>query len=210
MFKKVLLAASIVSAAFSVTANADDTGVYLFGSVGQSDFDTSKSDVNDTYFSPSDAGNYTSSLDNTDTAYKVGAGFQLSKNFALEVQYIDLGQAEYKANILNGSANLKSTAKVSGGGMNIVGTLPLDKFSLFGKLGYQSLKTEIDEKISVAGVGSASDNNSNTDWSTSYGVGGTYALNESVSLVAEYERYTDVSDSGDDVDMLSAGLRYNF
>lgn len=60
---------------------------------------------------------------------------------------------------------------------------------------------------SLTGVGSISD--TEKEWVTSYGIGAAYALNQSFSIVAEYERYRDVADEYD-VDMLSAGLRYNF
>ena len=148
MLKKVILAATLVSGAtLNANAIANDTDIYLFGSAGQSDFDVSTSDFDENYFSPSDAGIYTSSLDKTDTAYKLGIGFQISKNIGLEVQYIDLGELEYKADIFSGLANIKTTAKVKGAGLNLVGSLPFDKFSVFGKVGYQSLKTEIDQKL---------------------------------------------------------------
>lgn len=203
MFKKTLLAAVVVSvSAMAGTANAAQPGGYLFVSGGQSDADISKQQLDD-YWGVAPGLGISSSLDTKDTAFKIGAGIQLNPYVAIEFQYLDLGAAEYKA--ANGFAEAKTTAETDGLGVNAVGTIGFDKFGLFGKVGYHQLKTEL--KDSSTFLGSESD--STKENVMSLGVGATYALNESFSLVAEYERYQDVADEYD-VDMLSAGLRYNF
>src|SRR5690606_21491903 len=93
--------------------------------------------------------------------------------------------------------------------LNVVGTLPLDRFKLFGKVGYHQLKTEAKQKVSMAGVGSLTESDSTTEWVTSFGVGASYAFTPQIELVAEYEQYRDVADEYD-VDFGSIGLRYNF
>lgn len=204
MFKKTLLAVTLVglsSAAAVSHAEEPEAQAYLFASAGQSDADV-KSDLDDFWGVP---GGVSSSVDK-DTAWRIGAGIKLNQYVAFEVEYIDLGDADYKA----GNDVVTTNLATDGYGLNTVLTLPLDRFSLFGKLGYHRLETET--KLGITGLGSASD--SSSDWVTSFGVGAGYDLTDNFTLVAEFERFRGVAASFDidsyDVDLMSAGLRYNF
>lgn len=198
MFKKTLFAATVVAlCSASALSQAQEAQPYLFASLGQSDADLSTGDV-----VPSGLG-LNSSMDNKDTAWKIGAGLKLNQYFAFEAEYVDLGEVSFRAT--DGNNNLGFNAGTEGYGLNGVLTMPLDSFSLFAKLGYHRLETDFD--LSVNGFDVISD--SQTEWVTSFGVGGGYNLGERVTLVAEFERYRDVGDEYD-VDLLSAGIRYNF
>ena len=188
MFKKSLLAVALVSVAtLSTTVNADQPNGYLFAGIGQSDADIRVQDEKD-------------------AAWKIGAGIQLNSNIAVEFQYSDLGKISDSGVVTDGQSQLpfRFDAETTGLGANLVGSIPLDRMSLFGKLGYHQMKT----KISVnTPIGSGSD--SEKEWVVSYGLGAGFALTETFSVIAEYERYSDVADDYD-VDLLSVGLRYNF
>lgn len=215
MFRKTLLVALVSGAMVSgVQAAGVQANGYLFGSVGQSDAEKPGL-VKDL-----DAGlqvdiangwQGSSSFDDTDTAFKVGAGVQLNSYVGVELQYIDLGEIAYKLSETNGANALdyKMSAGTKGYGGNVVGTLPLDQFKLFGKVGYHKLKTKVKQDISVTGVGQVKGSDSANEWVTSYGIGASFAFTPQVELVAEYERYRDVADEYD-VDFASIGLRYNF
>ena len=202
MFKKTLLAAVLGFSALAGTAHAAQPNGYLFASGGQSDADISKQQLDD-YWGVVPGLGISSSLDTKDTAFKIGAGIQLNPYVAVEFQYLDLGAAEYKAS--NAFAEAKTTAETDGLGINVVGTIGFDAFSVFGKVGYHQLKTELEDSATFLG----SESDSTKENVMSLGLGAAFALSESFSLVAEYERYQDVGDEYD-VDMLSAGLRYNF
>ena len=203
MFKKTLLAATAVSfVVLAGAAHAAQPNGYLFASGGKSDADISKQMLDD-YWGVTPGFGISSSLDTKDTAFKLGVGIQLNTHFGLELQYIDLGEASYKAT--NGFVEAKTTAATDGFGANLVGTLPFDRLSLFGKVGYHQLKTELKDSVNLGG----SDSTSEKERVWSWGVGAGFALNERFSLVAEYERYRDVADTYD-IDLLSAGLRFNF
>ncbi|MBL4609455.1 MAG: porin family protein [Pseudomonas sp.] len=203
MFKKTLLAAVVVGfGAMAGAAHAAQPNGYLFVSAGQSDADISKQEL-DNFWGVTPGLGVSSSLDNKDTAFKIGAGIQLNPYVAIEFQYLDLGTAEYKAS--NAFAEAKTTAQTDGLGINAVGTIGFDRLSLFGKVGYHQLKTEVKNSSTFLVNGSDSEKEN----VMSLGLGAAFALNESFSLVAEYERYQDVADEYD-VDMLSAGMRYNF
>lgn len=204
MFKKTLLSAAVISlASLTGVAQAEQVNGYLFASIGQSDADISKSAL-DNYWGV--VPGVSSSLDTKDTAFKIGAGIQLNPYVGVEFQYIDLGELSYKAT--DGVAVARTTAETQGLGLNAVGTLPLDRLSLFGKVGYHQLRTKAKDKFTVFGI-TDSESYSDKEWVWSWGVGASLMLTESFSLVAEYERYRDVADTYD-VDFVSAGLRYNF
>lgn len=211
MFRKSLLVMMVSGAMVAgVQAAEVQPNGYLFGNIGQSDAQKPsivKEYEADVQQAIANGWDVSSSFDDTDTAYKIGAGLQLNSYVGIEFQYTDLGEISYKENGVGYSYSLKG--KTKGYGANLVGTLPLDQFKLFAKLGHHKLKTKAKEKESIAGWGVESDNNSETEWVTSFGVGASYAFTREVELVAEYERYRDVADEYD-VDFASIGLRYNF
>jgi|TARA_Y100001968_G_scaffold145846_1_gene133363 opacity protein-like surface antigen len=201
MFKKTLLAVTLVGiSAVPALSQAQEATPYLFASIGQSDSDLPQGDLDNYWGVPGFA---TSSVDSEDTAWKVGAGLKLNQYFAFELEYLDLGEPVYKAT--DGISVARTTASTTGYGLNGVLTLPLDAFSLFTKVGYHRLETDADFTFNGADIESTSDE----EWVWSWGVGAAYSFNDKVSLVAEFERYRDVADYYD-VDLMSAGLRYNF
>ena len=191
MLKKTLLAAVVLG--LSATAvQADDVSGYLSGNVGQSD----------------------TKGGGTDTAYKIAVGLQANQYVALEAQYIDLGEGKAKAYVAvdDVTVRAKGAFDTKGFGANLVGTLPLDDFKLFGKVGYHRLET----KGTVKGTATKGTQTLNfkvkdktNEWVPSFGVGASYAFTPAIEVVAEYERYKKVADSYD-VDLASVGLRYNF
>lgn len=182
MFKKTLLAAAVFAmATATVAVQANEVSGYLAGSLGQSDTKGA----------------------NKDFAYKVAVGLQANPYVALEAQYTDLGKPSDKGYLFGRYS--KATAETWGLGANLVGTLPLDDFKLFAKVGYHKMETKA--KLKVDGLGSFS--GKGREWVPSMGVGASYAIVSELEIVAEYERYKDVADSFD-VDLASVGLRYNF
>ena len=193
MMRKTLLAVLVSGAMVTgVQAAGNQVNGYLFGNVGQADYDFGS------IFKGAPG-----SLDDDDTAFKIGAGVQLNPYVGIEFQYVDLGEATYK------EPGYKEIITADGFGANLVGTVPLDRFKLYGKLGYHKLELEVKEKE----VGWEDWSESKKDWVVSYAIGATFALTPQFEVVAEYERYDDVADKFDanvDIDLASIGLRYNF
>lgn len=201
MFKKSFMVALIASAAVS-TANAADVNGYLFANAGQTEVDLSafERDLQDL--------GLTTSADEKDTAFKIGAGAQLNPYVGIEFQYVDLGDFSVDAAAVG---NAKATFSTSGLGVNLVGTLPFDAFKLYGKLGYHKLETE----GKVATSGSTIFRDEEKENVTSYAFGATYALTPQFELGLEFERYQDLGSDDttggeEDADLLTVGLRYNF
>lgn len=201
MFKKALFSAALISfASASTVLHAQEAKPYLFVSGGQSDADVPKSDL-DNFWGVGPG--ISSSLDTEDTAWKIGAGLKLNQYVAFEAEYIDLGEAAYSAT--DGIDIARTTLATKGYGLNTVITMPLDRFSLSAKAGYHRLETEADFSFSGFDVMSESVE----EWVLSWGLGAGFNLTEHFMVVAEFERYRDVADEYD-VDLMSAGLRYNF
>ena len=195
MMRKTLLAVLVSGAMVSGVQAADNqVNGYLFANVGQTDYDTGS-------FYRGTAG----SLDEKDIGFKVGAGVQLNRFVGVEFQYADLGELTYKA------PGFKGTDTVDGYGANLVGTIPLNRFKLYGKIGYHKMEYEVTEK-DVLGKWSKTEK----EWVTSYALGATFAVTPQFEIVAEYERYESVADNFNksgfdaDIDLASIGLRYNF
>ena len=215
MLRKSLLAV-MVSGLLVAGAQAAENQVngYLFGNIGQAEADT-PSIIKDLDGALADEAafwgmDFRSSYDKKDTAFKIGAGIQLNQYIAVEFQYTDLGSPVYKAHVSDGIDELsaKVTGDTDGYGVNLVGTLPFDRFKLFGKVGYHKFETEAAAELND-GFDTLKVKDSEKEWVTSYGIGASYAFTPQVELAAEFERYQDVADSYD-VDMASIGLRYNF
>lgn len=209
MSVKACVVAALLAASITPALAGD---FYVLGSVGRSSMkDNSKSNA-DAVLAAAGFRNISSSLDTTDTGYKLQLGYQYNPNFAVEAGYVDLGKEKYSATYTGGSAS--ATAKAAGWNIAAVGIVPLnDQFSLFGKLGLIDAKVETSGTVSL-GAASASANASATKWKPNYGIGATYNFTKTVGMRAEYERFQKLGDSNttgeSNVDLLSLGVVVKF
>ncbi len=215
MLKNTIIAAIIAGAAVSTTSAAEVNG-YLFANLGKSDADASRLGKDLDAVADLLAEDYgmtgTSSLDEKDSAFKIGAGLQLNSHVGIEFQYVDLGEVSYKAagvDAFGDVGTLKASSSTDGLGINLVGTLPFNQLKLFGKIGYHKIESDVRVDIVTPDGLAGSGSDSVKEWASSFGVGASFAFTPTVALVAEYEQYRDVADDYD-VDVASVGLRYNF
>ena len=170
-----LLAGSTAVIAPAAFAQPQMPGWYVGGSLGQSDF---------------------KELDDEDTAWKIFGGYEINRNFAVELGYTNLGE------VSRPGASVEATAWELVG----VGSFPVaDRFSIYGKLGGYRAETE----ARLLGLSRDESNNGIT-----YGVGAQYDFTRTVGVRAEWQRYADVGDDNvggeGDIDVLSVGLRVKF
>ena len=177
--KKLLMMTALISGISSPVALAD-SDFYLGGSVGQATVDY-----------PSGAGFIVT--DDSDTSWKVFAGYNVNPNFAVELAYQDLGESE---------AAVGDIPLYFGGdtvSLSLIGKLPLgDKAEVFAKFGY----VHLDADIHSPGFDTFADNESDF----LYGLGVSYQVAESVDVRMELERMN----FADQVDTVSLGVSYNF
>lgn len=182
--KKVLLGLGIIAALSPAIASAE--GGYLGASYGRTELN-----VADSLKDELDAVGV--SVEDIDQGWKIFGGYRFNDNVALEVFHADLGDAE----ISDGTDWAKIGA--DGYGLSIVGLLPVsENFDLFAKAGLFHWSADLTTNFDVSAGDDGTD--------ATYGIGAAYNM-DTVTLRAEFERY-DLS--GDEVDMISAGVALNF
>ncbi|KQQ88357.1 outer membrane beta-barrel protein [Massilia sp. Leaf139] len=136
------------------------------------------------------------------TSGKVFGGVDIDQRFGVEAGYTDFrtSRTNYAVNGING------TAETEGYGAYLAGkaTMPInEKTGVYGKLGVAHTKHEmnantpgISRKVSDNGVYA--------------GVGVQHAINDNVSVIAEYERYGKKADFGARPDVITIGAKYAF
>ena len=191
----------------SPSAMADDAYWYLGGNVGQS-----RSRIDDQRITAQLPGSVSMSDDNHDTAYKLFGGYQFNKNFAVEGGYFNLGKFGYTATTVPAGSQT-GNIKLQGINIDAVGMFPIaDKFSVFGRLGYQYAQAK-DEFSSTGVVPIPADPNpSQKSGNYEAGVGVQYDFTQSLGMRVEAERYRidDAVGNNGDINMYSVGLVYRF
>jgi OOP family OmpA-OmpF porin len=139
-----LLALTSLGTLFATGALAQDAS-YTYGgvSVGQSHGKSDANGMSAYQIKGSTPALTINSLnrDDTDNAYRVFLGYQFNRNVGLEASFFNLGRFNYHATTTNGGT-LDGQTKIQGGGVDVVGTLPLsDNWSLLGRIGGQYAKT---------------------------------------------------------------------
>jgi OOP family OmpA-OmpF porin len=188
----ILIAVSTLAASSASLAQApkpSEAGFYLGGSIGES-----SGDCNSTA---------STSCDDKDTAWKIFGGYQLNRNFAVELGYTDLGEVSSSGPF---GTKIESTVW----DLVAVGSLPLgNNFSLYGKLGAYRAEAELSSSAGVSGDKSTTD--------LTYGLGARYDFTRNLGVRAEWQRYqgievpSTVLTSGDsDVDVFNIGVLWKF
>jgi OOP family OmpA-OmpF porin len=214
MKKSVFLCALMLA---SGVAFGQQTGFYVGGSVGQAsgnDIDADKELAAE--FRDMGLTDVSSGQDDTDTAYKLFAGYQINNYFAVEGGYVNFGKFTVDAlgNLAGSAVNASGDVKSYAVFVDLVGTFPVNEtFSVFGKAGGAYARTKADVSVNVGGL-FASDSESERDFVPKIGVGAQFNLGKNFALRAEYEKYFNVGDSGStgesDVDMWSIGAVFKF
>ncbi len=191
---KIVCGLVLAGLACSATASADEfTGFYAGVGAGSVAIDD-------------DFGGF----DASDTAFKVFAGYSLNELIAVELAYIDGGTAE-ETETLPGSPfdvfasdiTVKTAIETRIIDLALIGTLPLtESWSLFGRLGYASIKTDARVRFDFGplvgtgapaafGISSNAFDISVNDTSeeVSYGAGVAYSIGSSLQLRAEYQGF---------------------
>lgn len=146
--------------------------------------------------------------DEEDIGFKVLAGYQFNRYFAVEGGYIDFGKFGTTVNTIGGQATIE--VKADGWFADLVGILPLtNNFSLFGKLGvlWGTNETTASSSggLTVTGTGK------NDDLSGLLGIGVQFDITRNFALRGEYEFYSEVGGTnGGDTSYLGVGLLLKF
>lgn len=209
--------------ALVAVAQAAEPGWYVLGFGGESSASgLSQGQVDDNLAAifdtvDLDVVSFSSELDDSDTGFGIGGGYQLNDNFAFEFAYADLGSIGYRAagtvtdgvDTLDAEAVLGSSA--DGPVVSVLGILPIgERFSVFGRVGLALLNAKGTARITVDGEeGRASQSSQKSD--PMFGVGVEYDLTKHFAIRLGWDRYLDVATenvAGDtDADLYSVGVR---
>ena len=146
-----------------------------------------------------------------DSGYRLYAGYQFNRYWALEGGYFDLGKFGYTANTVP-VGSLNGDIRLKGLNLDLVGTLPLsDRFSLLGRVGANYADAN-DTFTSTGAVLVTNPNPTKRDTNYKFGLGVQYAFNDALALRVEAERYriNDAVGNNGHVDMATVGLVYSF
>ena len=190
--RKLLAAAALGLGALVAFSQASAQGFYLGASVGTTDAEDGIA-VPDLITS--------GSVDGKDSGLKLFGGYEFTKNFALEMAYVDLGTLSYSGTF-GGLPVTGGKVDTTGFNVSAVGNLPLNpSFSLFAKVGLFFWDAKASD-VTGGTPFSASDN----DTDVSFGFGGAYHFNKNFSVRAEWEQFKAVGD----ISLLSVGVAYKF
>lgn len=155
------------------------------------------------------------SCDDMGTAFKAFVGHNFTSNIGGEIGYVDFGKVTATDTSLGFPISAEAKAQALGG--SIVGNLPFDALSVFGKAGAYYTRT----KFNASALGSSLSGSGNK-LVPELGVGVRYMFNKQIGIRAEFERFFglgdfDVTGPGgtvhldkSDIDMFSAGLEVHF
>ena len=188
--KKCILLIAVLGLAVAVPAEAKKNGFYLGAGVGVSTINASDidDDLGDIGFSDSETG------------YKIFAGYRFLQFFAVEGSYVDFGSMSDAFDSEIGEVGFDIA--VTGWDLFAVGILPIGPVDLFAKVG--GIRWDADIR---AYLGDLSDRDSGSGTDVAYGIGVGFRLWR-LALRGEFEMF-DIEDS-DDVYMISIGAAFVF
>ncbi|MDP1901864.1 MAG: OmpA family protein [Rubrivivax sp.] len=184
-----LLALACLAALTALPAAAQQEGGYFYGGIGAG---LGRAQIDQERISSTllGAGLTTSGFtaDNKSNHWRLFGGYQMNRNFGLEASYFDLGKFSFNTNTTP-AGSLSGQARMQGGGLDLVGTLPVsERFSLLGRVGVQRTRT----RDTFAGSGAVSvlnPNPSKRDTGYKVGVGMQYDVTPNFLVRGEVDRY---------------------
>lgn len=144
-------------------------------------------------------------------AYRLFGGYQMTRNFALEAGYFDLGKFGYSASTAP-AGTLDGQIRLQGGSLDLVGSWPLtERFSLIGRVGAQAARAR-DNFSGSGAVAVLNPNPSKREVNVKVGAGLQYEINRSFLIRGEAERYrvNDAVGNHGGVNVLSVSLVFPF
>jgi OmpA-OmpF porin, OOP family len=206
------------------TATPKESGFYVGGLLGYSSIDVKKSDwdaIVGQAYSAYEGTITSSSLSKGDFGWGLNLGYQVMRNFAVEVGYLDLGKTKGTTDgtlVIDGAsvpASLRGDFKSSGFEAALIGIWPFDNgWAIDGRVGLYAGDTKF-EATATAGGQTASAHESASKSTFLGGVGFSYSFYNNYQARFDYMYIDKVGDTGKiggtaPVDLFSVGFRYTF
>ncbi|MFO1407664.1 MAG: outer membrane beta-barrel protein [Steroidobacteraceae bacterium] len=141
------------------TATAADDGFYLGAGVGYGKINVNSGKIDNSIDNALTGTGYAvtqSDVGQGATPYSLTAGYRFMKYFAVELSYIDLGNADYKGTVSDGvdtAGRVKGQWEATGWPVSVLGIWPIDDaWEVFGRVGLFMGDVKLNAKV-VDGVG---------------------------------------------------------
>jgi OOP family OmpA-OmpF porin len=168
------------------------------------------------------SGTRSSTFEDSDTSLALFAGYHFNPYIAVEASYMDLGTAEYQAELIVsfqqplGTIMIPLAVDVDSTGFTLaaLGSLPIGSgFDLHGRLGVLFAETDVSRRIGSQGR----DQDTFDSTGALYGIGAGFNFAEHWSLSLDWTRYDNLGDEDDpiteasfEIDALSFSAMYRF
>ena len=223
--RKTLPAAISLALGTALVPFAVQAGWYVGAGAGATSFEETgitAADVEDIIVPAIiDSADVSLSEDDSDTGFKVLAGYRFNQYVAVEVQFADLGTASLDftgEGDIDGGEGGSIDVDIAGGadvdvdgfGINVEGSWPINEsLSLIGKIGMFSWDAESAGSIDLTVGGdtesfAVATDDDGTD--VNFGIGARYTFMKQLGVQLEWERYALESD----VDLISASVTWEF
>jgi OOP family OmpA-OmpF porin len=155
-------------------------------------------------------------VDNSDTGWKLFGGYQIHRNFALEASYSNFGKVSANTILtVPGAGTAHGTWEGESWALSGLGILPVtEKISLMAKVGVHFWQVDYQAEGTGSGTIVNGDDASDEGSAMLYGLGLGYDLTRQLTMRAEWEHFNNVGDAQrtgrSDIDMWSVGVLYRF
>jgi hypothetical protein len=144
----------------------------------------------------------------SDNGYQLKLGYKYSRFFSVEGQFNDF--ARTPGDVFSTPGNLSSAFRGTGFGVDTVATLPVWRFSFYGRLG--AYRGDARSPFSTYSTSLLADHTSRgTRWR--YGLGMRYDFTKTLGIQAEMERYSPLGSllAGEpETDLFTVGVKWRF
>jgi OmpA-OmpF porin, OOP family len=211
---------------FSLSATlADSDGWYVAADAGQSDF-TGTADLNSADYAPI--------LSNTDSGYRLSAGYQFNQYFGLEVGYADFGRVNGNGSVVGPpppglsscgylcpmSYDVNLNLKTHGWTLAFIGSYPFnEEWSISARVGEIDAHSELNiDDVPIppyeTGEQPYSESFTSTNWRGAYGLSLNWLFAERWAARLSWDRYVNLGNNNNigsyDVNLASLGIVYRF
>lgn len=200
----------VVGSILSPTTWAQDTGWYGGFGIGQSRATIDEQGITAGLL---DNGFTVDSFtdDDRDLGFKIYGGYKLSRYFALEGGYFNLGKFTFEADTTP-AGTYNGSIKTQGLNLDALGIIPFtERFSAFGLVGVNYARSK-DVFSGTGFIDVIEPDFKKSDINIKYGLGLQFAITDALSIRTQAERYriNDAYDSNGDIDLYSVGLVFKF
>jgi hypothetical protein len=207
---QVIVCGACATTALPAASAETQAGFYLGLGAGEASFDIEKSDLDDVVldvlFSQGlFVTSASSTLEDSDTALSLLAGYRFNPYIAVEAGYIDLGVAEYRSvgtfNPPGPVVSMDMDVESKGFTLAGLGSLPLGNVvDLHGRLGFLFAKTDLSVTARIdSATGTETEKLDSIGAFLGVGAGFNFGAHWSLSL--DWTRYDNVGDENEDDDV---------